>query len=94
LDGVLGAESVQNILTLLNGVQEEKQADVLIDDRKQTNVGSNGEANGDDEELSDFDQRAAEKNAVKGSGPKVYGFHKAPNLRTNSERRDMFGELG
>ncbi len=93
LDGVLGAESVQNILTLLNGVQEEKQADVLIDDRKQTSVGSNGEVNGDDEELSDFDQRVAEKNAVKGSGPKVYGFHKAPNLRTNSERRDMFGAM-
>lgn len=93
LENTFGAESVQNILTLLNGQTQEKEADVLIDDRKQTGLGSNGEVDVNDEELSDFDKRAEEKNFAKGVGPKVYGFSKAPNLRTNSEKRDMFGAM-
>lgn len=79
LDRTFGPESVQNILTLLNGQPEKEKVGTLVDDRKQAR--------------RDFDGEADEKEVTKGSGPKVYGFHATKNLRANDERKDMFGAM-
>ena len=91
LDQHFGKESVQSILTLLNGQEEKEKVGSVVDDR-QTITTESVDPNTDDEvgSTSDFDQRAAEKTATKGAGPKVYGFHATKNLRTNSQSRDAF----
>lgn len=89
LEQHFGAESVQNIMTLLNGQDEKEAVGSVVDDRAAVSQ-ENLDPNADDEETTAFDLRAAEKTATKGAGPKVYGFHATANLRTNSERGDMF----
>ena len=89
LEQHFGAESVANIMTLLNGQDEKEAVGSVVDDRVVTSQ-ENVDPNVDDEETTAFDARAAEKNATKGAGPKVYGFHATANMRTNSESTDMF----
>ena len=72
LEGTFGAESVQNILTLLNG-QPEKESPYGV-----TN------------QFDAQDTKDAEKTTAKGAGPKVYGFYKAANMRSDNQSRDPF----